>query len=501
MRGGEGITVIGGGIGGLFAGAFLAGNGRKVTVLEKNPTAGGGLQCFYRDGKIYETGMHIMGGFGSEGTLTSICRYLGILDKLDIEHISPECCDELYYAVDGRSWKIPSGRERFVAELSRMFPEEGEGIRSYVDDIYAMTRHFGLFYLKPSEFNMLTLPEALKEPADEFIARKVGNPVLRELLAYLSPLYGGVRGHSPVYIHALINVLYINGASRFRGGSQQLADALVGVIVENGGRVLCGKEVESLEIRDRRVTAVRTFDGALFEPDTVVSAIHPVELLRMVPDGTFLKVFKDRVNSIASTHSAFSLYIDLEEGAFPYIDHTCYYSDRYGDMWEQADGECERWPRTFMYMTPPDRNQGRYASRLLVHCPMSFRHVEKWVDTAVGRRGADYLEWKSRCAEEILKRLDARYPGFRGGVRKIYSSSPLTIRDYFGTKEGAICGFFKDASSLTDSYLPIQTKVRNLFLTGQNIILHGICGVPLTAIHTAEAILGKNVIVDEINRN
>ena len=100
-----------------------------------------------------------------------------------------------------------------------------------------------------------------------------------------------------------------------------------------------------------------------------------------------------------------------------------------------------------------------------------------------------------------MKRLDARHTGFRGCVRKIYSSSPLTIRDYFGTKEGAICGFLKDTSSLTDSYLPIQTKVRNLFLTGQNIILHGICGVPLTAIHTAEAILGKNVIVDEINRN
>ena len=49
------------------------------------------------------------------------------------------------------------------------------------------------------------------------------------------------------------------------------------------------------------------------------------------------------------------------------------------------------------------------------------------------------------------------------------------------------------------SQLPVYTKVRNLLLTGQNINLHGICGVPLTAINTAEAILGTNHIIREIN--
>ena len=39
-------------------------------------------------------------------------------------------------------------------------------------------------------------------------------------------MYGGVAGHTPAYIHALINVLYIDGPSRFMGGSQQMADAL-----------------------------------------------------------------------------------------------------------------------------------------------------------------------------------------------------------------------------------------------------------------------------------
>ena len=49
------------------------------------------------------------------------------------------------------------------------------------------------------------------------------------------------------------------------------------------------------------------------------------------------------------------------------------------------------------------------------------------------------------------------------------------------------------------SQLPVATKVRNLLLTGQNINLHGICGVPLTAIETAEALVGRGEIVRKIN--
>ena len=52
---------------------------------------------------------------------------------------------------------------------------------------------------------------------------------------------------------------------------------------------------------------------------------------------------------------------------------------------------------------------------------------------------------------------------------------------------------------MTLSQLPVATKVRNLLLTGQNINLHGICGVPLTAIETAEALAGRGVIVRKIN--
>ena len=60
--------------------------------------------------------------------------------------------------------------------------------------------------------------------------------------------------------------------------------------------------------------------------------------------------------------------------------------------------------------------------------------------------------------------------------------------------------YCKDCENLLISRLPVYTKINNLYLTGQNVILHGICGVPLTAINTAEAILGKNLIINAIRQ-
>ena len=74
------------------------------------------------------------------------------------------------------------------------------------------------------------MPEEFLLTADAFIARYISDERLRELVAYMNPLYGGVKGRTPAYVHAVINVLYIDGPSRFVGESRALADALIEVV-------------------------------------------------------------------------------------------------------------------------------------------------------------------------------------------------------------------------------------------------------------------------------
>ncbi len=491
--------IIGGGIGGLFTGALLSKNNIRVTVLEKNSIIGGGLQCFRRGDKIFETGMHIMGGFEEKGNLAKICEYLEILDKLKIHHINHDCMDEIYYKESDETYLIPSGRDAFVNKMTEYFPAESEGIKKYVDEIYRLSQEVPLFYLKEETDDVFLHSEEFVIPADKLIAGYVKDEKLREVLAYLNPLYGGEAGHTPAYIHSLINVLYINGSSRFIGGSQQLADALKDIIVSFGGEVLENKEVSEISVANKEIKGVKTSSGEEYSADWYISSIHPTELVKLLPSGAFLKGFVNRLNEIPVSYSSFSLFIDLKEEEVPYIDHTCYFMEDYGNIWRQHSCDFSQWPLGFMYMTPPEENQGKFASRLLVNCIMSFDEVREWEDTKVGSRGESYSKWKEECISKIIKKLDIVIPDISKKIYKIYASSPLTIRDYFHTKEGAIFGNKKDCENLMLSQLSVYTKIKNLLLTGQNINLHGICGVPLTAINTCEAILGRNFLIKRIN--
>ena len=491
------VVIIGGGLGGLFCGAILSKEGFHVTVLEKNATIGGGLQTFTRFGEVFDTGMHVVGGLQPGGNIWRISRYLGIADKIRVKEVDPDCADRLYFAEDQRYYTIAKGREAYVETLAKDFPQERENLRRYVDALFELTEELDLFYLRPTRKGLYNHSDDFLMAADDFIAKYINDKRLRSVVAYMNPLYGGRGGQTPAYVHAVISVLYINGASRFVGGSSHFAHLLADVIREHGGEVVAGDAVTWVEVNNRKVAYVRTAKGRQYEADWYISDIHPCTLLTLMDEHTFPKAFRDRMNEIPNSYSAFSLYIKMKDGRFPYINHSEYYTKRYDEIWNFCRDEVS-WPMGFLLMTPPEENQGPWSNKVLVTAPMQFDMVRRWENTTVGRRGNDYEQWKQARTDELLAQVEELHPGFREAIEAINASSPLTIRDFYGVKEGSICGFSKDCRNITLSQLPVVTKVSNLLLTGQNNNLHGFCGVPLTAINTCEAILGLNNVIEKL---
>ena len=494
------VVIIGGGLGGLFTGAILSKEGLHVTVLEKNTTIGGGLQSFKRFGETFDTGMHVIGGMQAGGNIRKICNYLGILDQVKLMDVDDECTDRLYFAEDHEYYTIAKGERGFVDSLAASFPEERENLERYVEAVFGLTAHVDLFNLRPSEgaMSLFSGSSDFLMSANDFIAKYTDNRKLRSVLAYMNPLYGGRAHQTPAYIHAIISTLYINGASRFVDGSHHFADLLAQVITSHGGYVIANEEVEWIEVNNRVVDYVQTKRGERYQADYYISDIHPCTMLQLMDEKAMPKSYRERLNSIPNSHSAFSLYIKLKERSFPYINYSEYYMTRYDDVWNFSNPE-KPWPLGFLFMTPPNHQQGQYATKVLVTAPMPFEMVKKWEHTVVGHRGEDYEEWKKEKTEALLSQIEDIHPGFTDCIADINASSPLTIRDYYHVKEGSICGFSKDCHHIALSQVPVVTKVSNLFLTGQNNNMHGFCGVPLTAINTCEAILGINHVINKIN--
>ncbi len=487
--------IIGGGLGGLFTGALLAKNQVSVTVLEKSHVIGGGLQTFVRHDMTYETGMHILGGFQPGGSLHRICSYLGILDKLDIVPMPQDCMAEIIGIDNKTIYRLPQGRQRLADYLVEQFPAEEAGIRRYIDTIYDIASKIDLFNLRQP--TSTAVHESFGIPVGVFLERFTSNPQLLNLMAFASTLYGGLKDKTPAYVHALINVLYINGTSMFGKSSQQLADALADVIRSNGGEVQTNHAVEEIHVENRVIQHVRTCNGKVFTGDVYISSLHPTMTIGLSSEGAFPRAYVSRLHSIPNSYSAFKVYYEVKADAFDALQSPVYLLRSQERFWQLHEYN-ELWPQGVALFMTDGKVTPRGTRLLMTVCPMSFDAVRPWENSSIGHRPDDYKQWSEEQIARITALVSERYPGFADAVVSSFAATPLTFRDWLGTPEGNMYGYSKDADNIILSHLPIQTKVSNLLLTGQCINLHGICGVPLTAIQTAEAVLGKDTILGAI---
>lgn len=488
------VLVLGGGVGGLISGALLAKENYHVTVLEKNRRAGGGLCCFARQGKEYPTGMHIFGGFQAGGQLDCLCRYLGIRDRLQVQ----DCVDEVIDATAGRRYILPKGRAAFVRYLTDCFPDQRDNIIAYTDALYRLAEEEDLFFLRPDSHSPWSHSDEFVKSANGFISSYIDNPELQKLVAHLTPLCGGIANETPAYMHALVSLLHIEGASQFVGGSQQMADLLVEVIEKHGGRVLCGEEVADIEVENRRIRQVRTTAGHQYSADSYVGGLPTPVLIRLMPPGAFPPSFRRRLDEAPLSYSAFKVHLILAQGKVAFRPSATFCTRGSCDLWSPfVDGHTE-WPQMMMYTSQPDVDTGCVESVTLIS-PMPFDQVKQWEQTTVGRRGRDYLDWKERKTSQMIDFLSEVWPEAVESIVDATASSPLTIRDYLGNKRGAMYGLHKDCNHMMQTELSVRTKVQNLYLTGQDVNLHGLCGVALTSISTVETLTGDTGLRNRIH--
>ena len=112
------VVVVGGGLGGLSTGVLLAKNGYEVCVLEQGVQIGGCLQCFYRRGVKFETGMHFIGSADEGQILNKMLRYLEIADKISLSRLDTARYHTV--ALGGERFDFANGKEPFIEQMARL---------------------------------------------------------------------------------------------------------------------------------------------------------------------------------------------------------------------------------------------------------------------------------------------------------------------------------------------------------------------------------------------
>ena len=497
------FIIIGSGMGGLLCGTFLSMEGYKVLILEKNQQIGGSLQVFSRDKCIFDTGVHFVGSLDENETLYKIFKYAGIYDKLNLHRLDSDCFD-LFRFNNGKSFKMGQGYDKFKDVLYDNFPEETKAIDTFCNKIIEICEFFPLYSLKENFYsNLLSDPEILNLNAWDYVNSLTNNKTLRDVLLANGPLYAGEKAYTPFYVVALITNSYLKGSYRFINGGSQIASALSKRIHELGGRIMKHQKVVSIQYHNNNAVTLTTSKGYTFSALNFISNIHPKQNIALFGEDKFRNAYTKRINNLEDTVSSFTVYISFIEDSFPYLNYNIYdyFKD---DIWETVNyDDDDEWPTCLFTCTPVRSNQGKYSDSLTIMTYMNYEEVKKWEKTfntisEKDQRSEEYEKFKKLKENQVLDKLEIRFPNIREKIKNVYSSTPLTYRDYIGTETGSMYGIKKNVQKSLMTTINSKTKIPNVFLTGQNLVFHGILGVSIGALVTCFNFINKEELTKKI---
>ena len=473
------VVIIGSGFGGLVCGSLLSRAGKHVLVLERQVQPGGCIQSYRRGSLSFDTGFHYVGGLAEGQKLHAIFSHLGLM-QLPWYRLDSEGFDKV--TIDGQTFSFAEGYDAFVRVLAERFPKERQALEDYV--------------------NMLKRVDAVSFGSDDayqlfgtsaynFLNETFSDPLLMNVVSGASMKMELRKDSLPLFTFAHGNSSFIQSSWRLKGEGNLIVQTLADQIRANGGDIVCRAEVEELIEKNGQIVAARCSNGEVYEGQTFISDIHPTQTFELVRQSKLLKgIFRKRIGWLENTFGMFTLSLVLKPNTLRYFNHNKYVY-RKSDVWSFYH-DSDSVGGVMISARVPEK--GVFANQIDIMTPMLWSSCEKWADTTVGHRGKPYMTMKAEKAKACVELAETVIPGLGNMVSDSYTSTPLTYHDYTKTPNGSAYGVRRDCRNLVLTMLSPRTPVPNLLLTGQNLMLHGLEGVSMSALQTCGEILGKDYI-------
>ena len=258
------VAIVGGGLAGLTAAAYLARADRQVLLLEKARTLGGRAQTQARDGYLFNLGPHALYQ-GSEAE--------SILKELGISYTGGTPDASRAWALDQSSlYRLPGSPGSLLASRLLGFGDKLSLARILVRLMSAEAR----------EFQHISAQQWLEENANSRLRR-----VLEAMMRFSTYVSGADRLSAAVFIRqmqlsARFGVCYLDG------GWQTLVDGLVASAEDAGATLRTSVRVTGLE-GGASGPALCLADGSRISTSAVILAVEPQVAAELLPGNEALQ--------------------------------------------------------------------------------------------------------------------------------------------------------------------------------------------------------------------
>ena len=505
--------VIGSGMGSLTTAAVLAKEGKSVLVLEKHYTAGGFTHIFKRKGFEWDVGIHYIGEVQRPNSVVK-----KLFDYISDGELKWADMGEVYdkIVVGDQEYDFVKGTENFKTQMKSYFPEESEAIDNYVEMVFAAVRTIRPFFASKAipKFIGRFVGKKMRKPFYEF-ADKTTYEVLKsitdneQLIKVLCGQYGDYGlppKQSSFVMHATVARHYFSGGSFPVGGSSEIVNTIDPVIEKSGGTILINAPVEEILVNGNKAVSVKMSNGTIFKAKHIISGAGVMNTYgKLLPESLSTKYdLKPKLKKVNRSVAHACLYIGLDGSPqdlnLPKTNYWIYPEDL------DHDGCVDRYLSdinsefpvvyiSFPSAKDPDWNN-RYPGKSTIDIItlVPYELFTQWEGTRWMKRGEEYDTLKENLSQRLLDVLYQYMPQTKGKVEHYELSSPLTTQHFVNYDEGEIYGLDHTPNRFRQDFLQPRTPIKNLYLTGQDVVTAGVAAALFSGFITTSAMLGKNMV-------
>jgi C-3',4' desaturase CrtD len=480
--------VIGAGLAGAVAGAWIAAAGRRVAVLETDAHAGGCAANFQRGGYAFAVGATVGMGLEPGGVVHHVAQRVGFTPRY--RHVDPA----IRVLVGDRRIDIHADRAAFAAELDRAFPGDPRPRRAFWRDVATLARG-----LDHAAKRFPVMPFA--HPRDLLDTARAAHPALLPVLRHLRSTVADLLGrhgvddplHRAFVDGQLIDAMqvdaagcaapngamaldvYRRGAQVPMGGLQAIAEGFLQVVRRRGEVRFATRARAILRDDHGHVAGVTTRHGDLRAP-VVIAAIPLPNVAALLADDTILQ---RRVAALGEMWGAFTLYLGVHERALPrdvapFLQVT--------DLDTLHDGG-----NVLISVSPADDTSRAPALRRAITVSTHV-HAASWL--ALAETPQAYQAAKDALTERVLRQVERLLPDVRSGIEILEAGTPRTFLRYTRRAGGAVGGFAQTPDRANFGAPSHRTAIPGLFLAGDTVFPgQGLLGVTVSGHNAARSAL------------